>query len=85
MSFALTSHHVMPPPLTDERLLGIKEVLVYHGVSYLGAEQFIWSKPIIDGKDRQKLLELINLVVMQIPGPSGDGRSVKSRIHGGKG
>jgi len=85
MSYSLTSWNSMPPPMTTERLNGIKEVLMYHGVSDVGADQFIWSQTIIDGKDRQKLLEILNLVVTQVPsGPSGHGRSVKSH-RGGKG
>lgn len=85
MSFSLISWNAMPSPLSTERLNGIKEVLMKHGVSDTGAEQFIRSGVILNASDRQKLLELVNLVVTQVPsGPSGSG--AKSMAHrGGKG
>ena len=50
-------------PLTPERLNGIKKVLTDHGVSDVGAGQIIRSEMVANASDRQKLLELLNMVV----------------------
>ena len=63
MGYGLVSNWVGGIPMTSERLDGIKKVLTDHGVSDVGAGQFVRSDTVSNSTDRQKLLELINMVV----------------------
>ncbi|HQR08101.1 MAG TPA: hypothetical protein PLN21_14830 [Gemmatales bacterium] len=85
MSYGLISVNAMPPPLTTERLKGISQVLMNHGISDAGATQFIRSGLMTHPSDGKKLLDLLNLVVANFPsGPPGS-RATFISSEGGKG
>ena len=84
MGYTLVSYLTMPPPMTADRLNGIKKVLTDNGVSDTGAGQIIRSDMVLNSSDRVRLLELLNMVVTEVPGgPTGSG--ARHRGHGGKG
>jgi hypothetical protein len=52
------------PPLTAARVAWIQFALTHYGVSDNGAKQFAGGQVVTDASDRQKLLDVLNRVVV---------------------
>lgn len=65
----MLSESVAPEALTPGRLEWLKYVLAKYGVSDVGAEQFLQFQPVTQHQDRQRLVDVLNRVVVKASWP----------------